>query len=285
MCIAILKPKGKKISEDALRICFANNPDGAGFAVSDNGALKMIKGLMTFEEFWEVYEPWQEDFDSVIHFRIGTAGNKDAENCHPWAVNGETALVHNGTLHDFIDKEGTQSDSGNFAEWFVRPMLEKFGPESFLEEFVQYTLTKVVGTESKVVIFNKDGKYFIVNDKKGEWVDGIWFSNTSYKSLKSTPNDTTPHRQNDKGANHSTSDFRKVYFLASDLTETPLTDDEIKVICKREHVNKPKKLCRLGILRKKKIAINPTVETYGSDGAHALEKHWQHLAVMNPNQV
>ena len=32
MCIAIVKPAGTVISEDVLKQCFENNPDGAGFA-------------------------------------------------------------------------------------------------------------------------------------------------------------------------------------------------------------------------------------------------------------
>ena len=34
MCIAIVKPRGVSLAEDRLRLCFENNPDGAGFAIA-----------------------------------------------------------------------------------------------------------------------------------------------------------------------------------------------------------------------------------------------------------
>jgi hypothetical protein len=34
MCIAIVKPRGVSLAEDRLRVCFENNPDGAGFAIA-----------------------------------------------------------------------------------------------------------------------------------------------------------------------------------------------------------------------------------------------------------
>ena len=34
---------------------------------------------------------------------------------------------------------------------------------------------------SKLVILDNKGRYYIVNEKKGNWVDGVWYSNTSYK--------------------------------------------------------------------------------------------------------
>ena len=37
MCIAIVKPRGVSLAEDRLRLCFSNNPDGAGFAIAKNG--------------------------------------------------------------------------------------------------------------------------------------------------------------------------------------------------------------------------------------------------------
>ena len=46
MCIAIYSLKGTDIpSEDILKTCFLNNPDGAGFAFNKGGKVHIVKGL------------------------------------------------------------------------------------------------------------------------------------------------------------------------------------------------------------------------------------------------
>ena len=42
MCIAIVKPRGVSLAEDRLRLCFSNNPDGAGFAIAVNKGNKAL---------------------------------------------------------------------------------------------------------------------------------------------------------------------------------------------------------------------------------------------------
>lgn len=43
---------------------------------------------------------------------------------------------------------------------------------------------------SKFAILDKSGKYYIVNEDKGNWSDGVWYSNTSYKEPKKTKTET-----------------------------------------------------------------------------------------------
>ena len=85
MCIAIVKPAGKAISKDTFKECFVSNPDGAGFAYSDNGGIKLVKGLMTLEAFNAAYDAHNvEARSALIHFRITTRGTNGPDNTHPF---------------------------------------------------------------------------------------------------------------------------------------------------------------------------------------------------------
>jgi len=97
MCIIAIKPKKVKISNINLKNCWDNNPDGAGFMYSENNELIIEKGLMTFEDFSESYNKINpENKDVVIHFRYGTHGKVCKELTHPFSINSNLALVHNG---------------------------------------------------------------------------------------------------------------------------------------------------------------------------------------------
>ena len=60
MCIAIIKPKDKHISDEALKNCYERNPDGAGLAFAKNGKLYIMKGIfnsnLRIERFLKNYE-------------------------------------------------------------------------------------------------------------------------------------------------------------------------------------------------------------------------------------
>jgi hypothetical protein len=45
---------------------------------------------------------------------------------------------------------------------------------------------------SKLVILDNKGKYYIINEKKGDWVDGVWYSNSSWKAKTKTVSATKP---------------------------------------------------------------------------------------------
>ena len=84
MCIAIVKPRGVSLAEDRLRLCFSNNPDGAGFAIAKNGLVAIHKGYTTFEAFWLAYRQHRvDDHSALVHFRITTRGSSDPGNHHP----------------------------------------------------------------------------------------------------------------------------------------------------------------------------------------------------------
>lgn len=181
MCIAIFKPQGKKIPKDLYHTCFANNNDGAGFAFIHDEKLITAKGFFTFDEFWENFEPFEEKA-GLIHFRVGTSGGSNGENCHPWRVSDRLVFVHNGTLS--IDRKNQSiSDTGNFAELILKPMTEEF-PDWWKQKELKWMLENSIGPNNKIILFNADAEHLILNEKAGEWKDDCWFSNNSFSFSK-----------------------------------------------------------------------------------------------------
>ena len=104
MCIIAIKPEGISIPIERLKTCWEHNPDGAGFMYSENNKLKIVKGLMTFDSFIKAYDevnPLTKRI--VIHFRYGTHGDICPDLTHPFNVNEDLALVHNGILSINLD--------------------------------------------------------------------------------------------------------------------------------------------------------------------------------------
>lgn len=174
MCIAILKPKDKIISEDILRTCYKRNKDGIGFAYTD-GKCIYINKYMNFDDFYKDYKQVENISNMLIHFRIATHGEVRVENCHPFKLNHRMALIHNGIISGYGDKKN-KTDTLDFIEQVIGNISWKLWKNP--------SYRKLVGDAigySKLAILDVTGDYFIINEDKGEWSDGIWYSNGSYK--------------------------------------------------------------------------------------------------------
>lgn len=183
MCIAIYTPAGKVLSESTLRTCFKNNPDGAGFVyinTDDYGVSRMkIKKYMDFNSFYKQYRRAKyisPESPMLIHFRIGTHGVKTSFNCHPfWVKKRKMAFIHNGVISG-VGFDTKKSDTQLFNE----KVLQKLPKDFMKNEAILKLIEEFIG-HSKIAILDIKGNVTIYNDKKGSWVDSIWYSNDSYK--------------------------------------------------------------------------------------------------------
>ena len=186
MCIAIVKLKNAVITDEELKNCFENNPDGAGLAYSKDNTLYYIKGIFDKETFIQAVREAENECDGamLIHCRIGTSGLKDKENCHPHIVNERTVMIHNGILDINVPKNSNVSDT----VIFVRDLLTPLKVDFMKDEAILNLIEHAIGTGNKFCFLNNKGEYAIVNEKAGEWRDGVWFSNHSYETKKVTYN-------------------------------------------------------------------------------------------------
>lgn len=181
MCLAIAKRKGVEIAKKYLENGFENNDQGAGFAVAHGGNLTISKGFFTFDEFWDAYAPVRNRA-AIIHFRWATHGLTNKDNCHPFELcDGEFAMVHNGVLSIDISSDTDRSDTSHFSELVMTPMLSKV---AFDDPSLKYLVEQAITSSNKLIVMRRDGKMVIYNEKRGEWHNGVWYSNTQYKFKK-----------------------------------------------------------------------------------------------------
>jgi hypothetical protein len=177
MCIAIYKPEGKVLSQATLKECYDNNPDGAGFMYAEDKKLHIQKGFFSYDSFYKAYKQ-HETKQAVIHFRIKTHGKIDTTNCHPFAVNSSLAFVHNGVISGFGDSN--HSDTIGFNHGVLQPLVNKWGNLALFQDPIIDLIEGRIGY-SKLIFLDRHGNHKIMNEGKGQWDDGVWYSNNSYK--------------------------------------------------------------------------------------------------------
>ena len=182
MCLAIYKPQNKKVLKHEMETAWESNDDGAGFAYPYKGKVIIEKGFMTFDSFWNAIKPHM-DKPMAIHFRWSTHGLVDENNCHPFAITDELAMIHNGVISGIEITDKDKSDTRTFVDDYVKPIHK--GDKKFIySDYGKRTLQACIGSGSKLVFIDKKANYVIVNEEAGEWQDGVWYSNNSHKELK-----------------------------------------------------------------------------------------------------
>lgn len=181
MCVIIHKPKDRHLSYRTLRRAYRANPHGWGLcALDDDGNMVVERGLGAIGELIAAFKK-HESKEVVIHCRIKTHGEINLENTHPFVVNDDMWLFHNGRLLESTVpiRDKAMSDTWHYAEK-LRATLET---SPLLGEFPQFKLIdsieKDVGYSNKIVLVSRKLGVLIANRKAGEEKEGVWFSNTS----------------------------------------------------------------------------------------------------------
>lgn len=194
MCVALIKKSGIKLpDENILKICFKNNPHGAGFAIFRNNQIYIHKGFFTFNGFMKEINNVSPTLEEpmLIHFRVATHGKINIENCHPFPIvdkfykmvapikvfNDTDVMVHNGKLNIAITSPKF-SDSMHFAKSIVGLDRKKFS--GIINMAIAPTETNLRG--NRIAVLTKNGEI----EKYGiGWIedDGIFYSNDSYKEF------------------------------------------------------------------------------------------------------
>ena len=185
MCIAILKTKNGHISDEELRNSFNNNSDGAGIAYTKDNELRIVKGIFDVETFVTAVRQAEKlaDNNILIHCRIGTSGKKDKDNTHPFVINNNICLIHNGILDVEVPKDSPINDTQIFIQKFMRGIKN----ETILKnKTYQNVIEELIGKGNKFVIMNNKGEFVIMNEQAGHWANDVWFSNSSYSYSKTS---------------------------------------------------------------------------------------------------
>jgi len=198
MCIIIYKKPENTIAKERLEICAENNPDGCGMIyTTKDGELKTYKHL-SFKKFYKEYtKALNENPESpfLLHFRVTTHGGTNLFNCHPFSINKDVAMMHNGTITNSVPaKSDKRSDTQKFNDTILKGLPKTFYKYSVLTELIEAYIGR-----SKVAVMSKDGAVTIYNKNLGNEEDGVWYSNLSWnKNTRSTAtvvNKGGTHRQ------------------------------------------------------------------------------------------
>jgi len=152
------------------------NNDGCGFAVRVKGQILIKKGMWAFEEFWKRFKPYMQ-YEAIIHFRMASMGTITAENCHPFALKGGGALIHNGHMDAYGSK--SQSDTAHWVDQVLNPLLATY-PGALSQPAILRLLEDSIGRSKMVILTAQEA--LILNEELGHTEAGVWYSNSSYEA-------------------------------------------------------------------------------------------------------
>lgn len=179
MCVAIYKPAQARLDPEDLWNCWMDNHDGMGVAIATGKELITFKEMTDFPYFRDLLDRYEE-YDMIVHFRIATHGYIDESNCHPFKIADNVAMIHNGVLSGMDDPEYVRSDTRVFAEDILEPIMKDY-PGILENKAFLSMITHIAGSWNRLIFLTADGRYAIVNEDDGEWINGAWFSNTHWK--------------------------------------------------------------------------------------------------------
>ena len=193
MCIISVYRKGLQLNKKELEMCFENNPDGSGLMFQENGHVHIIKGMMTWDEFWKEASVLPTNVDRVFHFRIATSGKVSQGICHPFPICNDykkmrlidsscnMGMVHNGILSDFEPKDGMKSNKSDTMVFNKAMLWGLDGGKLIRNNTVRALLEKY--TTSRFAIMDPMDVYLI-----GDFVQSkdskAMYSNQTYKTFR-----------------------------------------------------------------------------------------------------
>ena len=181
MCLLINQEKGSVISKEYLQNGYDNNDDGAGYCYLNEKGKIIIKKYRHFKKFYKAYsedvKKYGKNSNFIVHFRIGTHGQDEGTiNVHPFKVRKGLVFAHNGTIN-----KATRDEVLSDTQMFNKEVLQKLPQDFVYNKGMQTLIAEYIG-HSKLVFLDHNGDGIIINEHMGEWVDGVWYSNSSYQS-------------------------------------------------------------------------------------------------------
>jgi glutamine amidotransferase len=224
MCLLILAKGGSTPSKKSLRRAGKANPDGFGFAIIGNDKIHTYKSMdleETIGNFYDMRERYPKGH-AIFHLRITTHGVTNIDNCHPFQVNDDLVMGHNGMLP--IKEENGKSDTHLFAtEW-----LPEFDMSELLDTPDGIAELSKFATGSKLAFLNTGSQlakpFYIINEHLGHWKDGVWYSNSSYKETVWYPSYNSYSTYNPTKTT-TMSDYEK-YNIQGHWSDEDLFDDD-----------------------------------------------------------
>ncbi len=192
MCVISVSLKGKKFSEADLKKMWDANPHGAGIAFIEEDQVKVIKGLMQFDDFMEAYEAIPTGKTHALHFRLRSAGEILPQLTHPFRVDTIDTQKLKYTAHAVLFHNGTVTDWRSLFLFVLSTFKKKerekiLGLESISDSYVISLLIYRFGDQiikhldlgGKWLIFKPEPVFFGLWDEDRK--NGFKFSNLTWR--------------------------------------------------------------------------------------------------------
>jgi predicted glutamine amidotransferase len=177
MCLLVVKPRDVIIN-DIEKLCKdadSRNPDGFGFAyLSDSGKIVYEKGLYTVARQTHIIESVGKA-PAIFHWRFGTGGGVNIENCHPFVVADGSVLFHNGVFSS-ITPTHNKSDTHILSQ-----------SHATIGEICE-SVRQYIGSGNKLAWFEQGNPHpMVLGIEAGTWENNVWYSNMYWKGASSNP--------------------------------------------------------------------------------------------------
>jgi len=195
MCTIMYKPRDVKLPSDwrvILRRLFTKNNQGAGIMfMREDGRIEIRKGYKSVTKLISAIAKIDGDLDTeiAVHCRIATSGGDGDEMTHPFPITLKrshqlsqnlacgAAIMHNGVITKFEDKEDKYSDSANLAHSLASFSLSEIENNESLKKLVSIALGS-----SRMIMFTRN-----TTEMFGSWETdkhGLMYSNKDYEEPK-----------------------------------------------------------------------------------------------------
>ena len=184
MCLIFLKPRGAKnyLTYERFLNALYRNPDSIGIVYKGkkNITVKKYVGetLKNEDELKKIYDEINSKDEFAIHFRFATHGKIDVKNCHPYYVDKDIWLMHNGILADYGNKNSSKSDTKDFIDSYLKPYMKDKDTSIIFNKNFKKKLSEIIGYGNKLLLFDNKFNWSIINEHLGYWIDGCWLSNS-----------------------------------------------------------------------------------------------------------
>lgn len=194
MCLIVYSSNGfENLNKELQAEIYSMNPDGFGFFFYDEEeGLVAEKGLFSEHLIEQLIADLPNDRPVFLHWRMATSGRVNDDLAHPYLINNELVMMHNGVLRDYTPTtihmgagSGTQgatvekpetNDTINFIIEYLKPAVTE-NNRIWLDKKFRQTTEQLIGDSNTIVMMDSQGHYSIYNYDHWVSYNGMAFSN------------------------------------------------------------------------------------------------------------
>lgn len=180
MCIIIVANKNKKIPNEHIKLASELNCDGFGISASVNNKLFVYKSIsINSDDIIKLYNSIRQvaTGDIVLHFRLATHGNVSDKLCHPFYVNKDLVMFHNGVMRDSVSGYNKNNKNESDTKAFVNNVLKNFKKGFQNNKTIMNMISTSVGECNKLCFLDNTGKTSYTSSDNWVEYNGILYSN------------------------------------------------------------------------------------------------------------